>query len=402
MTATPPSAAPPKPGFWFILLLASLAGMGPASVDIYLPSIPAMAHDFGAPAGRAELTVAAFLLGVSSGQLFHGPLADRIGRRPPLIAATALFVAASIGCVFAPTIEVLIGLRFLQALGSCAGTVLSRAIVRDLYDDRQTVQVLSVLMGVTGVAPVVAPLIGAALLNLGGWRTVFWLLAAFGAVLLAWVGFGLKESRTEATARLARTESVAGAYRAVIGERAIIGYSIGCGFAMAAMFTYISSSANVVIGHYGYTPQAYAMVFAVNAAGIIAASQINRRLGKRYDVDTLLRRTGLFALVCGAAMAVAAWTGWGGLHGLLVPLFFVVSNVGFALPNSIAGAMAVDRRRAGAISAVVGAAPFACGAAVAGVTGLFHDGTARPMATMIALCLAIAYAGLLLVPRKAS
>jgi DHA1 family bicyclomycin/chloramphenicol resistance-like MFS transporter len=399
MTPAPPSAAS-KPSFWFILLLASLAAMGPAAVDIYLPSLPAMAADFGAPAGRAELTVAAFLLGVSSGQLFHGPLADRIGRKPPLVAATALFVLASIGCVFAPTIEVLIGFRFLQALGSCAGTVLSRAIVRDLYDDRQTVQILSILMSVTGVAPVAAPLIGAALLNAGGWRTVFWLLAAFGLVLVVWVIFGLKESRTEATARLAKTESALGAYRAVIGERAIIGYGIACGFAMSAMFTYIASSANVVIGHYGQTPQVYAILFAINAAGIIAASQLNRRLGRRHDVDTLLRRGGLAAVVFGAAMAVSAWTGWGGMIGLLAPLFFVVSNVGLALPNSIAGAMAVDRRRAGAISAVVGAAPFACGAAVAAITGLFHDGTARPMATMIALCLLLSYGGTLLIPRR--
>jgi len=392
--------AAPRPSAGFVLLLASLAAMGPAAVDIYLPSLPAMAHDFGAPAGKAELTVAAFLLGVSSGQLFHGPLSDRIGRKPPLIGAVAVFVLASVGCVYATSIEALIGFRFLQALGACAGTVISRAIVRDLYDDRQTLQVLSVLMGVTGVAPVIAPVGGSLILLFGNWRTVFWILTAFGAVLLVWLTFGLKESRTAATAAHAKSESVLETYKAVIGERSVIGYGVACGFAMAAMFTYIGSSANVIIGHYGLSPQVYAVIFAINAAGIVAASQINRRLARRHHVDTLLRRAGLFALVCGVLMAISAWTGIGGMIGLLTPLFFIVANVGMNLPNSVGGAMSIDPRRAGAISAVVGAAPFACGAAAAAVTGLFYDGTARPMATMIALCLAISYAGVTLLPRR--
>ncbi|MEO6339371.1 MAG: multidrug effflux MFS transporter [Caulobacteraceae bacterium] len=391
-----------KPTLGFVLLLSALAGMGPAAVDIYLPSLPSMARDFGAPAGQAELTVAAFLLGVCTGQLFHGPISDRIGRRPPLIAATALFMAASIGCVFAPSIQVLIGLRFLQALGSCAGIVLSRAIVRDLYDDRQTLQVLSVLMAVTGVAPVAAPVIGSMILLVGTWRTVFWILAGFGAILLVCCTLWLKESRGEATAIQARGESVLAAYRAVLGERAVLGYGLACGFAMAAMFTYIASSSNVIIGHYGLSPQIYSLVFATNALGIVGASILNRRLGPHYHVDVRLRRAGLFTLVCGVLMALSAWTGIGGLPGLLAPLFFVVANVGMVMPNTVGGALALDPRRSGAISAVVGAAPFALGATMAAITGALHDGTARPMASMIALCLALSYASLSLLPRRPS
>ena len=394
------ASAHTKPTLGFVLLLSSLAAMGPAAVDIYLPSIPSMARDFGVHAGRAELTVAAFLLGVSSGQFFHGPLSDRIGRKPPLIAAVALFVAASIGCVFAPTIEVLIGFRFLQALGSCAGVVISRAIVRDLYDDRQTLQVLSVLMGVTGVAPVAAPLVGSLILTIGSWRTVFWMLAAFGALLLVWVTVALKESRSPEAALQSKGESVFASYRAVIGQRAVICYAVATGFAMAAMFTYIAASPNVVIGHYGLTPQAYAGIFAVNAAGIIGATQLNRRLSRRHHVNTLLKWDGLFVLVCGALLALSAWTGIGGLPGLLAPLFFIVAHVGMNMPNAVGGAMAIDPKRAGAVSAVVGAAPFGCGAAAAAITGALNDGTARPMATVILICLAISFTGISLLPKR--
>ena len=398
--ADKPSAA--KPTLGFVVLLSALAGMGPAAVDIYLPSLPSMAKGFGAPAGQAELTVAAFLLGVCTGQLFHGPISDRIGRRPPLIAAVALFVAASIGCVFAPSIQVLIGFRFLQALGSCSGIVLSRAIVRDLYDDRQTLQVLSVLMAVTGVAPVAAPVIGSMILLVGTWRTVFWILAGFGSILLVSVILWLRESRTEAVAAQAQGESIFAAYRAVLGERAVLGYGLACGFGMAAMFTYIASSSNVIIGHYGLSPQLYSLIFATNALGIVGASVLNRRLNRRHHVDDLLRGAGLFALACGGLMAASAWTGFGGLAGLLAPLFFVVANVGMIMPNTVGGALAIDPRRAGAISAVVGAAPFALGATMAAVTGALYDGTARPMASMIALCLALSYVSLGLLPRRPS
>ena len=390
----------PKPSLGFVVLLSALAGMGPAAVDIYLPSLPSMARDFGAPAGQAELTVAAFLLGVCTGQLFHGPISDRIGRRPPLIVAVAVFVAASIGCVYAPSIQVLIGLRFLQALGSCSGIVLSRAIVRDLYDDEQTVLVLSVLMAVTGVAPVVAPLIGSMILLVGTWRTVFWILAGFGSILLVSVIIWLKESRTEAVAVQASGESVLAAYRAVLGERAVLGYGLACGFGMAAMFTYIASSSNVIIGHYGLSPQVYSLIFATNALGIVGGSVLNRRLSRRHHVDDLLRRAGLLTLVCGALMAICAWTGFGGLPGLLVPLFFIVANVGMVMPNTVGGALAIDPRRSGAISAVVGAAPFALGATMAAITGALYDGTARPMASTIALCAALSYASLSLLPRR--
>jgi len=380
-----------------LLILGALIAVAPMSIDMYLPALPEIGRDLNAGSAGAELTVAAFLIGLSVGQLAYGPLSDRIGRRPPVLAGGVLYVAVSVGCALATTVESLVVLRVLQALGGCAGIVVSRAVVRDRFDHQQSARIFSLLMLIMGLAPILAPLVGGWILGAAGWRAIFWLLAVFGVVTTLAVLLRLPESRSEETAARARAERPVAAYLAILKNRAAVGYILVGAAASAAMFTYIAASAELLIQTYEIAPQDFGWIFGTNAAGIIGASQLNRALLKRFDADAIL--TAGLAVACTAALILvgAALSGFGGMWGVLVPLFFCIAIHGLGSPNAVAGAMAMDPHRAGSVSALVGFAQFGLGAGAAGLVGVLHDGTARPMAIVIAACLFGALAVLLLV-----
>lgn len=385
------AATPARPAIpvGLVLLLGSLTAFAPLSIDMYLPSLPAIARDLGADAAGAELTVAAFFVGLAIGQLFYGPLSDRIGRRPPLLIGVALFVAATIACAFAQTIEALVALRFVQALGGCAGIVIARAVVADCFPRHEAARVFSLLILVMGVAPILAPLAGGAILATVGWRAIFWVLAGFGALVGIAAGARLEESRPDHVAVRAREESPLGSFAAVIGNGRIMGYALGGSFAGAGLFTYIAASPDLIIETFGVPPQHFGWIFGANAIGFIVASQLNRALLARYRLDTVLAGASAVTLIAAVVLLAAAMTGVGGPAGVLVPLFVVLACLGFTMPNATAGAMTVDPQRAGATSAVLGCLQFACGATGAIVAGAFHDGSALPMAAVIASSLAI-------------
>lgn len=370
-----PSAAPAEPPIprGLVLLLGALTAFGPMSIDMYLPSLPAIVRGFGSDPGAGQLTVAAFLLGLSAGQLIYGPLSDRIGRRGPLIFGIGLFVLASIGCALAPNMPALIAARFVQALGGCAGIVLARTVVRDRFDARRSVHIYSMLMLVMGVAPVLAPIGGGWMVVALGWRSIFWLLAGFGLLSLGAVLLWLKESRPEATAIQARAESVAGSYLAVIGDRRVMAFVLtGC-LAGASLFAYIAASPAVLIEEYGVPPQSFGWVFGVNAIGVIGAAQLNRRLSRRFSHLQTLRTANLISAGLAVVMTVCAAVGFLGAWGLLVPLFCVLAAYGVCPPNALAGAMEAGGTRAGSTSAVYGAVGYAVGAGCAALAGLMHD-----------------------------
>ncbi|MBI1181611.1 MAG: Bcr/CflA family efflux MFS transporter [Alphaproteobacteria bacterium] len=373
-----------SPGAKLTLLLGALTAFGPMSIDMYLPSLPSIQAELGTDAAGAELTLSAFLLGMALGQVFYGPLSDRVGRRPPLLIGVIVFVSVSIGCAFAQSIESLILLRFLQALGACVGQVLARTVVTDIYDRREAARMFSLLMLVMGLAPILAPMFGGWILSVASWRGIFVVLASFGVVIGTIVMLRLPESRPQHVADHAKTESPFRAILSVATNRQIVGYAVAGGMNTASMFTYIAASPDLLIKTYGIPPQYYGMIFGMNAFGLIAASQVNRALLKRHTSHHMLQVGIRGGLAIALGLLVLALTGFGGLLGILVPLFLLITCMGFALPNGMASAMTIDLKRGGTTSAFVGSVQFVLGAIASAVVGTLHDGTAIPMAAVIA------------------
>lgn len=384
-----PRPAAPQPSgsahvpIGLLLIFAGLSAFAPLSVDMYLPALPAMTRDLHATATEGSFTVASFFVGICIGQLIHGPLSDRIGRRIPLLAGIAIYVVASAGAALARSIELLIAARFLQALGGCAGLVVARAAVRDRFSPQDSAHVFSLLLLVMSLAPIVAPLLGSFVLLAGGWRTIFWLLTGFGAVVGMATFFGLGESRSAETAAHARSESPFASYWALLREPHVMAYALTAGLSHMGLLTYLAISPEVLVSDFHLSPLAYGWVVAINGVGLVAANACNRRLLGRTGYDAILRPANLASLVAGAALLFAAVTGFGGLWGIAVPLFCIVAMIGFTQANAFAGAMAQDPRRAGSTSALVGFLQFGLGALGSAVAGMLHDGTARPMAAVI-------------------
>ena len=386
MTATI-RETPQKTPWGLVTLLGALTALGPLAIDMYLPSLPTIGAELHASAAQTQSTVATFLAGMAIGQLLYGPASDRFGRKPPILLGLVIYVAASAGCMLAASAPMLIGLRFVQALGACSGAVVSRAIVRDRFDHTDTARMLSLMVLIMGLAPVFAPLIGGALLAIGGWRSIFGVMVAFGAALGLAALLRLKESRSAETEAHARSEHPIRAYVSLLGQRRLVGYALAGALNGATLFTYISSSPEVLIGGYGISPQAFGWVFGVNGVGFVVASQLNRRLLRRWSPDEVLRGASNSAIVCAVLLTAAAVTGVGERWSVLPLLFLVLASYSLMQGNTMAGALNIDPRRAGSISALMGAASFATGAAAAWIAGALHDGTPRPMAAVMLVCL---------------
>lgn len=395
--------APTQKTPWgLMLLLGGLTALGPLAIDMYLPSLPAIGADLRAPSAEIQSTVAAFLAGMAIGQLFYGPASDRFGRKPPILLGLAIFVAASAGCALAASGEMLVALRFVQALGACAGAVVARAVIRDTFDHTETARMLSLMTLIMGLAPIFAPLLGGLLLTVGGWRSLFWVMAGAGALLALAVALRMQESRSAETAAHARAEHPLRAYASLLSQRRLVGYAAAGALNGAVLFTYIGSSPELLIGTYGISPRAFGWVFGINAVAVIGASQLNRRLLRRWTPDAVLGRASQFGVLAALLLAAAAVTGIGERWSVLPLLFLVLGSYGLMQGNTMAGALSIDPRRAGSISALLGAFAFATGAVGAGLAGALHDGTARPMALVIlaAMCGSAAALRALALPRR--
>jgi DHA1 family bicyclomycin/chloramphenicol resistance-like MFS transporter len=371
-----------------VALLGSLTAMGPVAIDMYLPSLPAIGQDLGASSSQTQGTVAAFLAGMALGQFLYGPASDRVGRRAPILVGIWIFVIASIACAVAPSPGALIVSRFVQALGACSGGVVARAVVRDRFSHVETARMLSLLMLIMGLAPILGPLLGGALLTLGGWRLNFWFMTGFGVLLGVAILLRLKESRSAETAVHARSEHPFRAYLALAREPRLIGYALAGALNGATLFTYISASPELLIQTYRIPPQAFGWVFGLNAVGIIGANQVNRHLLRRSTPDRVLARASLISLAFAALLALAAVSGVGGRWSVLPLLFCVLASYGFMQGNTTAGALNVDPRRSGSISALLGGVSFGTGALASSLAGALHDGTPRPMALIMVTALA--------------
>ena len=334
-----------------VILLSGLSMSGSVAMDMYLPALPRMAADLHAAPQAAQATVSTFLLGLALGQLVFGPLSDRLGRRPPILGGMVLFCLATAVCAAAPGVGVLVGARLLQAFGACAGMVVSRAVVRDRYDDHEVLHVFSLLSLVFAIAPVAAPLIGGWVLQVADWRWIFGVQALFGLLAGCAAFFRLPESRAEATRLRAVGETALKSYLALLRQPLLVGYLLTGALSGAALFSYVASAPRVVMGEFHIPAAHFGWVFGANAIGVTAAGQINARLARRIPADSVLRVALVATPVAGLALLACAWTGFGGLWGVLAPLFLVISALGFSQPNTTAAAMTVDRHRAGATPA---------------------------------------------------
>ncbi|MCC7271202.1 MAG: Bcr/CflA family multidrug efflux MFS transporter [Alphaproteobacteria bacterium] len=368
------------------LILGALTAFAPLSIDMYLPALPTLERAFAASTDAVQRTLASFFLGFALGQATYGPVADRFGRKPPLYFGLGLFVAASVGCALAPSVEALTVLRFVQAVGACSGMVIARAMVRDLFDPQDAARVYSSLMLVTGVAPILAPIAGGVVLARLGWAAIFWTLALLGVAALVATHLRLPEShRGDPSQPLALGRSLV-AYGRILRDRRFVGYAAGGGVAMAGMFAYIAGSPFVFIDLHGVAAADYGWLFGLNAMGFVVAAQVNGRLLPRGAHDRALRVAGLVQAAAVVLLVAMAVTGSGGLAGLVVPIFVYVAALGFIMPNAAALAMAPYGRAAGVASALLGTLQFSLAAVASTAVGLLHDGTALPMAATMATC----------------
>ncbi len=360
-----------RPSIGLILLLGALTAFGAISIDLYLPALPAIAGHFGAPVAAAQITMSAFFLGMALGQLGFGPLSDRVGRKPPLIAGAAIYTLASLAIMLAPTIELMAVGRFIQAIGACAGVVIARAVVRDRFDTTESARLFSLMFLVLSIAPMLAPSLGAVLLSTFGWQSIFLVLALFGIVSGLAVLFGLTESRSAATATQAASESTLQSYRAALGNRHVLGFVLAGALNGAALFTYIAASPALFMGYHGQSPAAFGWIFAVNAGGLIIATQLNRAALKRASPAHVARIAILAALGFSLVLLALAAAGLATMPITMVLLFLALGSFGFVGGNTSALALGAMPVRAGAISALIGAGSFAFGAAASAITAPF-------------------------------
>ncbi|WP_397377397.1 multidrug effflux MFS transporter [Pseudomonas sp.] len=370
-----------------LLILGALSAFGPLAIDFYLPSFPSLARAFATDVEHVQLSLASYFVGLAIGQLIYGPMADRFGRRKPLLVGVALFSLASLACALAPSLEWLIAARFVQALGGCAGMVVSRAVVRDMCDPISSAKVFSQLMLVMGLAPILAPLAGGLLLSSLGWPSIFICLTLFSFACLLAVAKWLPETLAD-DAPPAPLRGALGEYKRLFADLPFMGYALTGGFAIAGMFAYIAGSPFIFIELYGIPAEHYGWLFGSNALGFILVAQLNAWLVARHGPAYWLGKTVWFYLACGLGLGLllVALSKPLALWPLLIPLFGCIASLGILLPNASACAMAGQGKHAGSASALLGSVQFVIAASAAAMVGVLHDGSAWPVAAVIFSC----------------
>lgn len=379
------------------ILLGSITAIGPLSIDMYLPALPGIAAHLSAGPSFVQLSLTTFLLGLSLGQLFVGPLSDAFGRRIPLLAGIALYTVSSLLCALIPSVWALIWLRFIQGLSGAAGMVVARAVVRDLYSGTEMTKFFSNLMLINGVAPIVAPVLGAQLLLFLPWQGIFVTLTLFGGALLVAILLGLQETLPVARRSTWGMGSIWATFKGLFKDRIFMGYGLAQGFIGGALFAYISGSSFVIQNVFGASPQTYSLFFAINSVGIVLAIQITGRLAGRIAERNLFM-AGISLAFCGALFLLGAILAGMGLYAILVALFMVVSSVGVVTTTGFSLAMENQGAVAGSAAAVQGVLGFLFGGIAAPLVGLGGESTALPLGIVIAaLCLGAVLCYLILI-----
>ncbi len=369
-----------------VLILGVLTAFSSMSIDMYLPAFPQIANDLHIPLGTVQLSISAFLFGSAAGQLFYGPLADRWGRRIPLLVGLSIYILSAVGCACVHTGEGLLFWRMVMAVGGGAGMVISRAVVRDLCDTVEAAKMFSLLMLVMGAAPILAPIAGGQLLLITGWRGIFGFLGIFAVVSLCVAMVYLPESLPVENRVRRSFKEMSAVYGRFLRNRDYLLYAVALGCVAGINFSYISGAPFFFIELHGVSPQHFGLFFGVNACGLIGASQVNRRLLRRFSARQILNAA--FTVTAAAALMLTASliTGIGGFAAQASLIFVCLCTTGLLYPNVTALALGPFENTAGSASALLGTIQYSIGATAGAVVDLLHNGTAAPMTATMAVC----------------
>ena len=375
----------------WLLLMGALTAIGPISIDMYLPAFPEMAANLGATGSQVERTLAAYLIGMAGAQLIYGPLADRFGRKPPLYGALIVYILASAGCALAPTVEFLTVCRVVQAMGGAAGMVISRAVVRDHYSTQEAARALSMLMLVMGIAPILAPLVGAQVLALAGWRGIFAVITLAGIALLIAVSRIMVESLPHEKQVALSWGHIFRTYWGLIRHRRFVAFALSGGMGSATMFGYIVASPRLFIEYFGVSPQSYGLIFGFNALSLIVGSQVSARLLKTHRPEKLLPWA-LFAMMSAGLSALALiLIGWITMPLIMLCMMSFMFTQGFVGPNSAAMALSDQGRQLGSASAMMGTLTMSCGALAGLTVSLWDMAGPAPLGWIMGGCTTLAF-----------
>jgi DHA1 family bicyclomycin/chloramphenicol resistance-like MFS transporter len=353
---------------------------------MYLPAFPQLEKDLHGAPGSAQITLAAWFIGLTIGQMTQGSLSDRFGRRAPLLAGTAVYTLASAGCALAPDIPIFSAFRVLAALGGSASAVIPRAMVRDLADGHAAARMLSRLILIMGVVPILAPAAGGAVLAFAGWRIIFWAAMIYGVVAMLLVWFFLPDTLPKDRRVVLGFGGLLQRYALIATERSFLSHALQASLAMGAMFIYLGGSPIVFIEQYHVSPTHYGMLFGLNACGFIGGTQISSRVLPRFGANRMLHGVMILLITAVLILTFDAFTGLGGLFGIIAPLFLTLGCMGLMMPVATVSALSRHAAHAGSASALIGTWQFAFAALAGFSIGAIYDGTARPMAVLMLIC----------------
>jgi DHA1 family bicyclomycin/chloramphenicol resistance-like MFS transporter len=382
-----PTTKQPKNSL-LILILGMLTAIGPLSIDMYLPGFSVIATDLNTSIEMVGYSLSSFFIGICAGQLLSGPLLDRFGRKKPLYVGLVVYIVASIGCGLSDSVEMLIGFRFLQALGGCVGMVAPSAVVRDSFPVEQSARVFSMLILILGVSPILAPTLGGYIVTGWGWQPVFFVLAAITLLILIIVIIALPETRQPDPHYSLHPKAIMGNFLEVIKNRQFMTYAMAGNTVSAGLFAYLAGSPYVFMEMHGVSQQAYGWIFGLIAAGLITASQFNNVILKKHKSEKILRTVITIQVILGIIMWTGSWLNFFNLYSLIIIIMLFLSCQGFIFPNAAAMAMAPFSKHAGSAAALMGAIQMALGAFASALVGIFFNSTSMPMVTiMLAFCL---------------
>lgn len=372
--------------FFCILSLGLLSALGPFSIDMYLPGFPEIARDYNTTVAHISLSLSSYFIGVSIGQLLYGPLLDRFGRKKPLYIGLAVYLIASIGCMFSSSADGLIVMRFLQALGGCAGMVAARALVRDLFPVNENAKIFSTLMLVIAISPIVAPTLGSYLTSIFGWKSIFIALAFICAMTILtvyfWLPGGLEGDKEKSLKPIPITKG----FLHVLKVPQFYTYTITGSIAASGLYAYIAGSPFVFMELYGVSERQYGWIFAIIALGLVTASQLNTFFLKKYSSEQILLVALLFQSITGILLVLGASFHLLGLYSTIILICIFLSTQGFAFPNSSALAIAPFSKNAGSASALMGSIQLGVGAIATVLVSAFNNHTELPMVAIMCIC----------------